>query len=265
MKGIVFDIRRFCVHDGPGIRTTVFLKGCPLRCRWCHNPESQEKNIEVIGKEMMMDGKKFHREEQIGQLLSPEEVMQMIMKDQVFFNESSGGVTFSGGEPLGQVEFLLELLQLCKATGLHTAVDTCGYASVGHFEKIIPFTDLFLYDLKHPDPEIHRQFTGVDNRLILQNLELITKAGKKVIIRIPLISGVNNSSKYQTAILNQLIKLNGSVAEINLLPYHEMAKAKYSRLNKDFNNLHFGKVSEEEILLYKEIFEKEGFNVKIGG
>lgn len=265
MKGIVFDIRRFCVHDGPGIRTTIFLKGCPLRCLWCHNPESQEKTIEMVGREVLMDGKKFYREQKIGKAMTADEVMQIIAKDQVFYNESSGGVTFSGGEPMSQHEFLLELLQRCKASGIHTAVDTCGYAGSEKFQQIIPFTDLFLFDFKHPDPKAHRNFTGVENSQILHNLEIIAKSGTKVILRIPVIGGMNGAGVVMGAMAEYLKELNGSIAEVNLLPYHQMAKEKYSRLKKDFNGSKFEKVPENELLLFKKIFENEGFKTKIGG
>ncbi|MBE0637635.1 MAG: glycyl-radical enzyme activating protein [Bacteroidales bacterium] len=265
MKGIVFDIRRFCVHDGPGIRTTVFLKGCPLRCRWCHNPESQEKQIEHTKKEIILEGRKLLKDVQIGKEMTINEVLTEIRKDIVFFNESGGGVTFSGGEPLSQPEFLQQLLKSCQQEGLHTAVDTCGYANPEIIEKIRQSTDLFLWDLKHTDPITHKQFTGVDNRLILKNLEMISKHNKKTNIRIPVVPGFNNTVEEMTIIVNYLKSLNGSITGVNLLPYHSMAKAKYSRLSKDFALADFDKVQDNDLFLFREIFEKEGFKTKIGG
>lgn len=265
MKGIVFDIRRFCVHDGPGIRTTVFLKGCPLRCIWCHNPESQEIKIETIQKVHSFEGKKIAKNEQIGKNISVDEVMKSILKDQVFYSESNGGVTFSGGEPLSQPNFLQELLQLSKSNGLHTTVDTCGYSETAHFEAIFPFTDLFLYDLKHPDPQIHKKFTGADNRLILQNLEWLSAQNTKIIIRIPVVPGFNDSEKVMNQTVDLLKELAKNLLEINLLPYHEMAKKKYERLGKPFVMLPSVKVKNENLTIFKELFENQGFKTKIGG
>ncbi|HPE33311.1 MAG TPA: glycyl-radical enzyme activating protein [Bacteroidales bacterium] len=265
MKGIVFDIRRFCVHDGPGIRTTVFLKGCPLRCIWCHNPESQEIKIETIQKVHSFEGKKIAKNEQIGKNISVDEVMKSILKDQVFYSESNGGVTFSGGEPLSQPNFLQELLQLSKSNGLHTTVDTCGYSETAHFEAILPFTDLFLYDLKHPDPQIHKKFTGADNRLILQNLKWLSAQNTKIIIRIPVVPGFNDSEKVMNQTADLLKELAKNLLEINLLPYHEMAKKKYERLGKPFALLPSVKVKNENLTIFKELFENQGFKTKIGG
>jgi pyruvate formate lyase activating enzyme len=265
MKGIVFDIKRFCVHDGPGIRTTVFLKGCPLRCLWCHNPESQDYNIERVNNSITLDNRLFQVEEQIGREMTADQLVADIMRDAVFYDESGGGVTFSGGEPMLQTGFLVAALMACKELGLHTAVDTCGFAPAENFDKILPFTDLFLYDLKHPDPLQHQQLTGVDNKLILCNLEMLLRSNKKIFIRIPVVPGVNNSVETMKMFAAILKKTDGRVDQINLLPYHDMAGAKYSRLKKDVHPSAKSSIPEDEMTLYKKIFENENFKTKIGG
>lgn len=265
MKGIVFDIKRFCVHDGPGIRTTVFLKGCPLRCSWCHNPESQEFVIERVNNSLTLDNRSFQVEEQIGREMTPDELVAAIMRDAVFFDESGGGVTFSGGEPMSQAGFLAPVLKACKGRGLHTAVDTCGYAPAKSFEMILPYADLFLYDLKHPDPQEHKQFTGVDNKLILRNLEMLIRTGKKVIVRIPVVPGVNNTAETMKKFAAVLKKMDKGVDQINLLPYHGMAREKYSRLKKDGHPSVQSRVRDDDLILYKNIFENANFKTKIGG
>ncbi|OYT13869.1 MAG: hypothetical protein B6I19_02890 [Bacteroidetes bacterium 4572_114] len=168
MRGIVFDIKRFAIHDGPGIRTTIFLKGCPLKCWWCHNPESQDIKTFTDVKTIVLDGAPFEKQEEIGKLMSVEELLEIIEKESVFYDESGGGVTFSGGEPLLQHEFLLEILKALKQKNIHTTVDTCGFAKWEIFEQIIDYTDLFLYDLKHIDQKKHKLFTGADNKQMIQ-------------------------------------------------------------------------------------------------
>lgn len=265
MKGIVFDIRRFCVHDGPGIRTTVFLKGCPLRCSWCHNPESQLSEIEVCDKEFSIEGRKFVREEKIGRMMIAEDVIAEVCKDIVFYNQSAGGVTFSGGEPLSQPDFLRWLLIIAKERGLHTVVDTCGHANQEHMERILPFTDLFLYDLKHPDAAVHKDFTGVSNSVIMKNLSFLAMSGKKINIRIPVIPGFNDSTEVMTQIATFIGKMSQSITGVNLLPYHAMAESKYNRLNKVFKKFAEVSASQDNLLKFKEIFDKQGFTTKIGG
>jgi len=265
MKGIVFDIKRFCVHDGPGIRTTVFFKGCPLRCAWCHNPESQERAIERVNNSLTLDNRLFQVEEKIGREMTTDQLAADIMRDAVFYDESGGGVTFSGGEPMLQTGFLAATLRACKAQGLHTAVDTCGFAPAENFVKILPFTDLFLYDLKQPDLLQHKQFTGVDNGLILKNLEMLLHSAKKVYIRIPVVPGVNNTVETMKMFAAVLKKMDGRADQINLLPYHNMAGAKYSRLKKDVHPFARSRISEDELISYKSIFENENFKTKIGG
>ena len=189
MQGIIFDIKHYAIHDGPGIRTTVFLKGCPLGCWWCHNPESRSGDIFQYKKQEKIEGRIVEQIETIGKNYTVPEVMKEIEKDIVFFEESGGGVTFSGGEPFKQTEFLKELLKCCKKQEIHTCVDTTGYVKTDQLEKAALFTDLFLFDLKHFDDKMHIKYTGVSNKQILENLQLLDEMGKSVQIRYPLIPG----------------------------------------------------------------------------
>jgi len=223
MKGVVFDIKRFAIHDGPGIRTTVFLKGCPLRCWWCHNPESQDIKSETDIKRIVLDGIPFEKHEQIGKLMSVEQVMEVLEKETVFYDGSGGGVTFSGGEPLLQHKFLLEILQVLSEKDIHTAVDTCGLAKKESFEGILKYTDLFLFDLKHLDKQKHKLYTGANNSNILKNLEFLVNNGARIQIRIPVIGGINDSDEDMKAMLNYLKTFNGKIRDIHLLPYHSFA------------------------------------------
>ena len=179
LKGLIFDIKRFAVHDGPGIRTSVFLKGCPCSCRWCHNPESIKPYPQKISKTISLDGKTFKKEEFIGSSMCVFDVMSEIRKDKIFYDESGGGVTFSGGEPLMQSEFLLELLKECKNENIHTTVDTSGFVNEGKLLEIIDYVDLFLYDLKLINNELHKKYTGVSNKMILQNIQILVNRHKR--------------------------------------------------------------------------------------
>lgn len=230
MSGFIYNIQHYSIHDGPGIRTTVFFKGCPLRCWWCHNPESQEVGIEQMEVRREMDGKVFISKSAVGGQRSAVEVMKEILKDKVFFEESGGGVTFSGGEPMMQAGFLAELLQLCKEAGIHTAIDTCGHAEPAAFRKVIDMTDLFLYDIKLMDDIRHVEYTGVSNELSLSNLETLVTAGKNIILRFPVIPGITDSHENIDAIISLMNKIN--INKIDLLPYHNIAKEKYRRLGR---------------------------------
>lgn len=268
-KGLIFDIRRFTVHDGPGIRTTVFFKGCPLSCWWCHNPESHSCYPEESLKSLNLDGKKFSLKEMIGKWMSVEEVMSELRMDRIFYTESSGGVTFSGGEPLMQSEFLLELLKECKANNLHTTLDTSGYTDRGIIENIQPYADLFLYDLKLIDDTDHIRYTGVSNKPILENLIYLISEEKQVIIRIPVIPDITNTKKNIKAIIKFLSHLvnerkSASSLKISLLPYHSIAKNKYSRFHIDNKTMHLKDLTKESLIPLKNEFEAEGFTVRIG-
>jgi pyruvate formate lyase activating enzyme len=230
MYALIFDIRRYTIHDGPGIRTTVFFKGCPMRCRWCHNPESQETGVECVTVKRKMDGRDYKSELAVGSWQSAEEIMKEIEKDSVFYRKSGGGVTFSGGEPLMQADALQEILLLCKERGFHTAVDTSGYAEPAAFNKIRELPDLWLYDLKLTDDLKHVEFTGVSNEFSLKNLEIIAKAGKEIIIRFPLIPGITDEIENLHGISTMMKQLN--LQRIDVLPYHAIAHEKYRRMGK---------------------------------
>lgn len=265
MQGIVFDIKRFAVHDGPGIRTTVFLKGCPLKCLWCHNPESMDMNPVHSVKKVQIDGQLYDHMEEVGVSTSVEKVMEVIKKDRIFMEESGGGVTISGGEPTMQPGFLLSLLQACREEGFHTAVDTCGFASRNTFLEILPFTDLFLFDLKHPNSEKHREVTGQPNEIILENLTLLLQHGKKVRVRIPVVPGINYNEADIALMIRLLKSMNGRPDQVDLLPYHATAKHKYKRFGIDNTLEGIQGLKKEDLLKTAELFEKEGFHVKIGG
>ncbi|MDP4185887.1 MAG: glycyl-radical enzyme activating protein [Bacteroidota bacterium] len=264
MKGIVFDIKRFAVHDGPGIRTTVFFKGCPLRCWWCHNPESIDRHIVNSVKHVVVEGKVFDQKEQIGREYSVDELTREILRDQMFMDESGGGVTFSGGDPTLQPAFLEAVLKRCKKYGIHTAVDTSGFCSGDVIEKIAPFTDLFLFDLKHFDHEKHIQYTGVSNKIILDNLNNIISKGKEVIIRIPVIPGVNYEEKERKSMISLLSQI-GRIKEVHLLPYHTIASNKYKRFGMENKMKGIPALNKSDLKEYKQELEQAGFKVKIGG
>lgn len=261
---MIFDIRSFSVHDGPGIRQTVFLKGCPMRCHWCHNPESQEIITETIGIRKKLENIGFSGTETIGKIMSVSEVMEMIVKDILFFEESGGGVTLSGGEPLMQPEFCLALLKVCTEKGIHTALDTCGYAEAVVVKKVLPFTDLFLYDLKLASDAGHKQYTGVSNRPVLENLKKISQAAKPIIIRIPLIPDITDRHENLKA-LRQIIESTPGIGRIDLLPFHSAASQKYKGLRK--NNPMSGNVSYdmERAGKIKDFFSESAPIVSIGG
>ena len=265
MKGLIFDIRRYCVHDGPGIRTTVFFKGCPLDCLWCHNPESRESGIRHFSYERKLGNFSFSEEETIGKWMEPGELLEEIIKDQVFYAESGGGVTFSGGEPLQQPGFLSEIAGACKRNGIHTALDTCGYASRTALETVRPFIDLFLFDLKGMDNEMHTSHTGKENRLILENLSFLFRKGCKVIIRYPVIPGLNDSADNLLDMMHFLDQTDSENKEIHLLPYHTIHQHKHERLGIKSRIKNLPELKKEKLFEMKAGFESIGFRVKIGG
>ena len=247
MKATIFDIQRNSYVDGPGVRTTVFFKGCNLKCLWCHNPESQKKEKEIMHYEnkcigcgrckgITVDSGNFicfnDAIEICGKEYTIDEVYKEVSKDIPYYENSGGGVTFSGGECMLQIDFLLEILKKCKENGIHTAVDTAGCVPWEYFEKIMPYTDLFLYDLKCITDELHKKGTGVGNELILENLTKLSDAfSGEIHIRIPLIGGFNDDlSEMQKA--SDFLK-NIRAGKIELLPYHAMGEHKYRALGME--------------------------------
>lgn len=265
VKGIIFDIKRYAIHDGPGIRTTVFLKGCAANCWWCHNPESQSLEIEKIKRQNLFDGQVFEEEERVGKVMTANQVMSEIGKDRVFYDESGGGVTFSGGEPLIQPDFLRELLIQCQNKGIHTTMDTSGYATEDVFRSVIPYVDLFLYDLKFIDDKRHQKYTGVSNELILNNLKILINSTKKTILRFPVIPGITNTEDNIEQIIDFVVHLNCDEIEMDILPYHKIARHKYEKLQKEYLMGGTNPPSEEEMLNLKKRLEFAGFRVNIGG
>jgi len=299
-NGIIFDIKNYAIHDGPGIRTTVFFKGCPLNCRWCHNPEGLDISAQVIYHKdrcigcgecinicpegaialspsgVITDQSKCvhcgtcaetcpaEARELVGKVVTVDYVVGEIKKDILFYDESEGGVTFSGGEPLMQPDFLLGLLDACGKLDIHRTVDTTGYADADLLLKVAERTDLFLYDLKHMDSEKHRKYTGVPNEQILSNLELLAKHGAKINIRIPIIPGINCDDENIDRTGAFVSSLPG-VHDINILPYHSAAEGKYTKLGLNYP---LGKIlpsSEHKIDAVAKRLEKFGSHVKIGG
>lgn len=225
-KGRIFDIQRFSIHDGPGIRTIVFLKGCVLRCKWCCNPESQEYRIQ----KMMVQGEK----KIIGKDVTVEEVMETVEKDRPYYQRSGGGLTLSGGESLCQPDFARDLLRAAKERGINTALESMGCAPFSVIEEILPYLDTYLLDIKHMDGEKHREFTGRSNELMLENAEKIAVTGKtNLVIRVPVIPGFNCTKKEIQDIAVFADRLAG-VKKIHLLPYHRLGQDKYEGLGRKY-------------------------------
>ncbi|MGC8890897.1 MAG: glycyl-radical enzyme activating protein [bacterium] len=287
-SGIIFDIQRFSLHDGPGIRTTVFFKGCPLRCLWCHNPESISPKIELafyshkcIGcnscvlvcptgalQNDNLEGKRY--DEKLcqfcfkcvdacptralvlqGKIYDLEEVLDEVIKDIPFYKQS-GGVTLSGGEPTFQFDFCLDLLKSCKENGISTALDTSGFVSWDKLKDLLPFVDIFLYDIKHMNLEEHKKLTGVPNEIILENLYRLDRAEKWIEIRVPIIPGYNDSRENIVAVANFIAKLK-SVRRVKLLPYHKLGLSKPWLFNSRRGILELEPPKKEDIEEIKDL------------
>lgn len=231
MNGLVFDIRRFSVNDGPGIRTTVFLKGCPLHCLWCHNPESRNPEPEVMTINQPLDGQLYVKHETVGRYMTVEEVVGACQRDLAFMSESGGGVTISGGEPLFQPEFTEKLARDISSIGISVAIDTSGYAPGRILDRLLPYVTLWLFDYKGYDPERHLENTGVENSLILENLEYLISKNAHVILRYPVVPGFNDSEMDISGLFHLLDKYKGQLQEVHLLPYHRLGQDKLRRLN----------------------------------
>jgi pyruvate formate lyase activating enzyme len=220
----------------------------------------------MVDKEVTLDGKVFCEKEKIGRWVTVQEVMNEIEKERLIMEESGGGVTFSGGEPLMQPEFLGELLKASSLAGFHTAVDTSGFALQSDFERILPYTDLFLYDLKMMDPLLHEQFTGVSNQIIMDNFRWLIQQGKQVVVRIPVIGGFTGTNVNLEKILHFLVSFGGIINQVDLLPYHRIGMHKYDKLCIPCDMPgEEAKPGNPEMEVLRRMFEKEGLKVKIGG
>ena len=242
------------------------MKGCPLGCWWCHNPEGIRKEIEEVERTDRIGDKEFRSIETVGKYYTSGQLLEIGMKDIVFMEESGGGVTFSGGEPLLQAGFLKESLQLFKENGIHTAVDTAGYSDKSYIDSILPLTDLFLFDIKHLDPVKHKEYTGVSNEKIIENYRYILKKGGEVIVRIPVIPGFNDDDGQLEALREFLRSNNDSnIRRIDLLPYHKIGSSKYKRFKLDYKMNDADQPSTGRMMELKDFFTGTGFKVKIGG
>jgi pyruvate formate lyase activating enzyme len=322
---VIFNVQRFSLHDGPGIRTTVFFKGCPLKCRWCHNPEGLSNEIEflhnkdkcslcaecvkrcpshaisIIDETIVTDMSKCSLcgecsyycvnglRETAGKEYSADELMKIILKDRIFFEESGGGVTLSGGEPVMQIDFIEELLKRLKSENIHTAVDTSGIMPLEYYERIYKYTDLFLYDIKLVDEDKHKIFTGCSNDIIIENLKKLSNlysnanaessientitnkdninvrndTYRGINLRLPIIEGVNADDEHIDKVV-ELIKCLG-IKNINLLPYHNISEHKYKNLNKQYQSDGMSVPSDDKMNSFKSKLENIGYIVKIGG
>jgi pyruvate formate lyase activating enzyme len=266
MKGLIFSVKRYSIHDGPGIRVTFFMKGCPLSCWWCHNPEGispDPENVEQIEK---VGEREFMVNEQAGKYYSADDILEILEKEKIFISESKGGVTFSGGEPLLQTGFLLEALKKCKDAGYHTTVDTSGYSQAENYKSIMPYTNLFLFDIKHLDDSKHILYTGVSNSLILSNLHLILNSGRDFMIRVPVIPGFNDDPEHLEMLKSFLLKSRcNNLRKLNLLPYHKIGSAKYRKFSIPYRMNSVEPPSRSRMNELKEYFAETGIKVKIGG
>ena len=300
MKGLIFNIQRFSIHDGPGIRTVVFFKGCPLNCRWCSNPESRSNTVELVydqkkcigcltcksacgydailsapDNKIKIDKEKCttclacvdvcpkHALYTEGRFYTVEELMTEVMKDQVFYEGSGGGVTLSGGEPLAQGEFAIALLKALKSAGIHTVVETSGYVDADVFKMAVEFIDLLYFDVKHYDDEKHREKTDVGNQLILQNLKYASTIKKDIAARIPMIPGYNDSLDDSEKYADLLAEYG--ISTVHLLPFHQYGSGKYDLLGLNYEYRNVPNTREEALQDNMELFIHRGFKAQIGG
>ncbi|MBW1819944.1 MAG: glycyl-radical enzyme activating protein [Deltaproteobacteria bacterium] len=298
-KGLVFNIQRFSIHDGPGIRTTVFMKGCPLNCLWCSNPESQRFTPDLIVRDINCKGcgacvevcplgavtltaKKgrkidWERCDQCllcvdaciygslnacGAHMDVDEVLDEVLRDDAFYRNSGGGITVSGGEALSQPDFVRRLLKISRQKGLHTTLDTTGSVAWEDMERVLPYVDLILWDIKHLDTHVHKQATGVGNELILENIDRAAGLGKRIWLRMPLIAGFNDDPEHIAEITALAIKVGAE--KISLLPYHEGGVSKSEQLGRPYPFPQGKTPSDEHIAYLKEIIEGEGIKVSVG-
>lgn len=298
-KGIVCEIEKYAIYDGPGIRTVVFLKGCPLNCLWCSNPETQKKEnelyynsnkciscnrclnvcqrnaLEVKENKICVNREKCNACGEcvkacpmgavnlVGKNMSVNEVFEEVEKDMIFYQQSGGGVTVSGGEVLMHGSFVQALLKKCKENYIHTAIETSGFGNYETLKNLAEYADLIMFDVKHTKNEIHKNLTGVENTIIFNNLSKLSQIHKNIIIRVPLITGLNDSVKNIEKTAN-IAKDNG-IKEIHLLPYHSLGKEKYKQLNKKYDLKELKTPKEVHVKTLKEIIENHGIKCVIGG
>ena len=265
-SGYIFDIKKYSVNDGPGIRTTVFFKGCPLNCWWCHNPESQKGEPEHIDNCLFRWNLNYDstQRNKIGSQVFVDEVMKEIEKDLPFYEESHGGATFSGGEPMLQIDFLQSLLEECKKKNVNAAIDTTGYAPFTDFEKIYEHTDIFLYDLKLMNDNLHYEYSGVSNKLIHENLKKLSSLGNKIILRIPIIPTITDTEENISQTISFISALK-NIREIDLLPFHNTAKSKYERMQKENKVVNLTAPTKEYMNELKNRFTQLGIPIMVGG
>jgi pyruvate formate lyase activating enzyme len=297
-QGFIFNIERFAVHDGPGIRTIVFLKGCPLRCRWCQNPEGQrlrpelavfpdqclgcERCLGVCPSEAISVGEggittdwkrctgclrccevcPSGARRSMGRLMSPNEVLTEVLKDRPFYRRSGGGVTLSGGDPVMQIDFSARLLELFHGEGIHTAIETCGFAEWKDLERLLSHTDMVLYDLKHMDSTRHQYGTGAGNGRILANAQRISRLGLDLVIRVPIIPGYNDTEECVLSTA-RFVREKTNARKIELLAYHTLGVTKYERMGKRYRLPDASPVEEREILPLKRLIEKQGLECTV--
>lgn len=301
-KPLILNIQKYSLHDGDGIRTTVFFKGCPLECIWCHNPESQDYKKEVLYNEekclkcgtciekcpneaiykglnvIELEKEKCtycetcidfclnNAREIVGKTYEIKDLVKELIKDMAFYEESGGGVTLSGGEVMTQdIEYIKKLVISLKQKGINVAIDTCGYSKFDNYEAILPFVDTFLYDIKLTSNEKHEFFTKKSNELILNNLKMLSEKGANINIRIPLIESVNvdDNNEEIKKIIDFIKPLN--IAKVNILPYHNIGMHKYKKLYMQYEGENLKRPSDEKLEEIKQIFKANNFEIKIGG